>query len=88
MAAFEVSTEAAGPYPCPSDHPCLPLHVSLVAGAYELELPGLVDGSVTQPSWSAERVAVLRIPRVVDLPHPAFLDEGGHVVMAEAVTDI
>ena len=26
---------ASGPYSCPSDHPCLPLHVSLVAGAYD-----------------------------------------------------
>ena len=37
---------ASGSYLCPSDHLCLPLHVSLVAGARDGESPGLVDGPV------------------------------------------
>ncbi len=39
---------ASGPYPCPSSRLCLPLHVSLVADAHELDCP-TVDGSVMQP---------------------------------------
>ena len=37
---------ASGSYLCPSDHLCLPLHVSLVADARDGESPGLVDGPV------------------------------------------
>ena len=43
----------------------------LFADAHELDRPAL-DGSVMQPPWSTP---------------PDFVDEGGHVVVPEAVTD-
>ena len=43
----------------------------LFADAHELDCPA-VDGSVLQPPWSTP---------------PHFVDEGGHVVVPEAVTD-
>ena len=35
-----------------------------------------------------EQGCELGVSRAVDLPHPSFPDEGGHVVVPEAVTDV
>ena len=40
---------ASGPCSCPSDHPCLPLNVSLVAGT-RVRIARLVDGLAIRPS--------------------------------------
>ena len=46
-----------------------------------------VSGEGVGQNLQRDIAAELRVCRAIDLPHPPFADEGGHIVMAEAVTD-
>ena len=67
--------------------------VGVVQGGEDLGLslePGeaiRVSGKRVGEDLQRHLAVELRVSRLIDLPHPAFADEGGDVVMAEAGTD-